>query len=158
MRVFESVAPWCSGFVGPSCSGYSGAMVSWLSLLHNFIQQSLNSSSGNKAKRLSSFNLPEKQFIIIITIIDIKYSMVELTMSLFMLEWQIWFPYRIVWVSCVWLWDKILSSIFITFWKKVCLGMIKLVQWRKKCIVPSNFFDSIFKSMPKFMFMKVAKA
>ena len=26
---------------------------------------------------------------------------------------------------------------FLTFWKRVCLGMRKLVQWRKKCIVDS---------------------
>ena len=30
-----------------------------------------------------------------------------------------------------------LSSIFLIFWKRVCLGMRKLVQWRKKCIVDS---------------------
>ena len=30
-----------------------------------------------------------------------------------------------------------LSSMFLIFWKRVCLGMRKLVQWRKKCIVDS---------------------
>ena len=47
-------------------------------------------------------------------------------------------PHRRVWVSCVSLWDKMLSSMFLIFWRRVCLGMRKLVQWRKKCI-----FDSI---------------
>ena len=44
-------------------------------------------------------------------------------------------PYRRVWVSCVLLWDKMLSSMFLMFWKKVSLGMRKMVHWRKKCIV-----------------------
>ena len=48
-----------------------------------------------------------------------------------------WLPYRRVWVSCISLWDKMLSSMFLIFWKRVCLGMRKLVQWRKKCIVDS---------------------
>ena len=46
-------------------------------------------------------------------------------------------PYKRVWVSCVSLWDKMLSSMFLIFWKRVCLGMRKLVQWRKKCTVDS---------------------
>ena len=46
-------------------------------------------------------------------------------------------PYRRVWVSCVSLWVKMLSLMFLIFWKRVCLGMRKLVQWRKKCIVDS---------------------
>ena len=46
-------------------------------------------------------------------------------------------PYRRVCVSCVSLWDKMLSSMFLIFWKKVCLRMRKLVQWRKKYIVYS---------------------
>ena len=49
----------------------------------------------------------------------------------------VWLLYRRVWVSCVSLWDKLLSSMFLIFWKRVCLGMRKLVQWRKKCIVDS---------------------
>ena len=44
---------------------------------------------------------------------------------------------RRVSVSCVLLWDKMLSSMFLIFWKRVCLGMRTLVQWRKKCIVDS---------------------
>ena len=69
--------------------------------------------------------------------VNIKYSMVEMMIGLLMLEWQLWLPYRRVWVSCVSLWDKMLSSVFLIFWKRVCLGMRKLVQWRKKCIVDS---------------------
>ena len=45
-----------------------------------------------------------------------------------MLEWQFWLPYRKVWVSCVSLWDKLLSSIFLIFRKGLCLGMRKLVM------------------------------
>ena len=40
-----------------------------------------------------------------------------------------------VWVIWVLLWDKMLSSMFPMFWKRVCLGMRQLAQWRKKCIV-----------------------
>ena len=69
--------------------------------------------------------------------VDIKYSMVEIMISLLTLEWYLWLPYRRVSVSCVSLWDKMLSSMFLIFWKRVCLGMRKLVQWRKKCIVDS---------------------
>ena len=54
--------------------------------------------------------------------------------SLLMLEWWFWLPYRRVWFSCVSLWDKMLPSMFLIFWKRVCLGMRKFVQWRKKCI------------------------
>ena len=54
-----------------------------------------------------------------------------------MLEWQFWLPYRRVWVRCLSLWDKMLSSVFLIFWKRVCLGRRKLLQWRKKCIVDS---------------------
>ena len=55
--------------------------------------------------------------------------------SLLMLEWQFWLPYRRV--SCVSIWDEMLSSMFLIFWKRVCLGIRKLVQWKKKCIVDS---------------------
>ena len=49
----------------------------------------------------------------------------------------VWLRYRRVWVSCVSLWGKMLSSMFIIFWKRLCLGMRELVQWRKKCILDS---------------------
>ena len=83
-------------------------MVQRLSLLHNFIHQSLNSGSaqvqilltacpkfvirksltmilaGNKAKRLSSVNHTKKQFItIIITIIIIFFEVVNLSQKKF---------------------------------------------------------------------------
>ena len=54
-------------------------------------------------------------------------------------------PYRRVWVSCILLWDKLLSSIFLIFWKRVCLGMRKLVQWRKKCIANSIYLPNSSK-------------
>ena len=46
-------------------------------------------------------------------------------------------PYRRVWFSGVSLRDKMLSSLILIFWKTFCLGMKKLVQWRKKCTVDS---------------------
>ena len=53
-----------------------------------------------------------------------------------MLEWQFWLSYqgsyRRVWVSCLSLWDKML---FLIFWKRIFLGMRKLVPWWKKFIV-----------------------
>ena len=52
---------------------------------------------------------------------------------------------RRVSVSCVLLWDKMLSSMFLIFWKRVCLGMRRLVQWRKKCIVDSIFLPHSHK-------------
>ena len=53
---------------------------------------------------------------------------------LLILEWLFWLTYKKVWVS---LRDKILSSMFLCFWKRVCLGMRKFVQWRKKSMVYS---------------------
>ena len=45
--------------------------------------------------------------------------------------------YRRAWINFVLLWDNMLSSMFLIFWKRVCLGMRKMVQWRKNCIVDS---------------------
>ena len=77
--------------------------------------------------------------------IDIKYSMVEIMISLLMLEWYFWLPYRRV--SCVSLWDKVLSSMFLIFWKRVYLGMGKLIHcWeRKKYIGDSTSLPHLHK-------------
>ena len=84
----KDMAPWCSGVWW--CSGVVmyGAVVLWLSRLHNFIHQSLNSGSVQVQIdgedifwqrswleiKLNAFRwstIPQKQFIIIIIIIII---------------------------------------------------------------------------------------
>ena len=77
--------------------------------------------------------------------VDITYSMVEIMISLLMLELEFWLPYRRVCVSCFSLWERILSSMFLIFRKRVCLGMRKVVQWRKKYIVHSISLPRLHK-------------
>ena len=36
------------------------------------------------------------------------------------------------WISCVSLWDKMLPSMFLIFWKRVCLGMRFVVSWKRR--------------------------
>ena len=67
-----------------------------------------------------------------------------------MLEWQPWLPYKRVWVSSVSLWDKMFSSMFPIFSKRVCLGMRKLVQWTNKCIVDSIYLPHLHKGFKVF--------
>ena len=84
----KDMAPWCSGVWWCSVVVMYGAVVLWLSLLHNFIHQNLNSGSVQVQIdgedifwqrswleiKLNAFRwstIPQKQFIIIIIIIII---------------------------------------------------------------------------------------
>ena len=46
-------------------------------------------------------------------------------------------PYRNVWINSSLPWDKICSLIFLILFRRVCLGVWKLGQWRKKRVVVS---------------------
>ena len=52
---------------------------------------------------------------------------------------QLGLPYRKVWINWFSLWDKIYSLIFLILFKRFCLGMWKLGQWREKCVIVSAF-------------------
>ena len=67
-----------------------------------------------------------------------------------MLEWYFWLPYRRVWASCVSHWDEMLSSMLLIFRKRVCQGMTKLVQWKKKCIVDAISLPHSHKGLKVF--------
>ena len=69
--------------------------------------------------------------------VDIRYSIVAFNMSLLTVKLQLRLPYRKVWINWSSPWDKIWSLIFLILFKRVCLGVWKLRQWRKKCIVVS---------------------
>ena len=68
---------------------------------------------------------------------DIRYSIVAFNMSLLTLKLKLGLPYRNIWINWSSAWDKICSLIFLTLFKRVCLGVWKLGQWRKKCVVVS---------------------
>ena len=85
-----------------------------------------------------------------VLIISITILLWKEKIILLMLECLSWLPYKRVWVSCVSLWDKMFSAIFPIFWKKVCLGMGKLVQWRNKWIVDSIYLPHFHKGFKVF--------
>ena len=53
----------------------------------------------------------------------------KLLSSGFQIHWEVF------WINWSSPWDKICSLIFLILFKKVCLGVWKLGQWRKKCVV-----------------------
>ena len=63
--------------------------------------------------------------------VHIRYSIVAFNLSLLTVKLQLGLPYRKVWINWSSLWDKICSLIFLLF-KRVCLGVWKFGQWRKK--------------------------
>ena len=69
--------------------------------------------------------------------VDIRYSIVAFNMSLLTVKLKLGLPYRNVWINWSSPWDKICSLIFLILFKRVCLGVWKLGQWRKKCVVVS---------------------
>ena len=69
--------------------------------------------------------------------VDIRYSIVAFNTSLLTVKLQLGVPYRKVWINWSSSWDRICSLIFIILFKRVCLGVWKLGQWRKKCFVIS---------------------
>ena len=69
--------------------------------------------------------------------VDIRYSVVAFNMSLSTVKLQLELPYRNVWINWPSLWDKICSLIFLILFKRVCLGVWKRGQRRKKCVVVS---------------------
>ena len=58
-------------------------------------------------------------------------------MSRLTVKLQLRLPYRNVWINWSSPWDKICSLIFLILFKRNCLGVWKLGQWRKKCVVVS---------------------
>ena len=58
-------------------------------------------------------------------------------MSLLTAKLKLGLPNRNVWINCSSPWDKIFSLIFLILFKRVCLRIWKLGQWRKKCVVIS---------------------
>ena len=58
-------------------------------------------------------------------------------MSLLTVKLQLGLPYKNVWINWSSSWDKIYSLIFLISAKRVCLGVWKLGQWRKKCVIVS---------------------
>ena len=69
--------------------------------------------------------------------VDIRYSIVAFNMSLLTVKLKLGLPYRNVWINWSLPWDKICLLIFLILFKRVCLGVWKLGQWRKKCVVVS---------------------
>ena len=69
--------------------------------------------------------------------VDIRYSIVAFNMSLLTVKLPLGLRYRKVWINWSLPWDKICSLIFLILFKRVCLGVWKLGQWRKKCVVVS---------------------
>ena len=58
-------------------------------------------------------------------------------MSLLTVKLKLGLPYRNVWINWSSPWDKILSLIFLILFKRVFVGVWKLGQWRKKCVIVS---------------------
>ena len=69
--------------------------------------------------------------------VNIRYSIVAHTMNLLTVKLQLELPCVNVWIDLSSSWDKICSLIFLILFKRVCLGLWKLGQWRKKCVVVS---------------------
>ena len=69
--------------------------------------------------------------------VDIKYSTVAFNMSLLTVKLKLGSLYRNVWINWSSPWDKICSLIFLILFKRVCLRVWKLEQWREKCVVVS---------------------
>ena len=67
--------------------------------------------------------------------VDIRYSITAFNMSLLTVNLKLGLPYRNVWINWSLPWDKICSLIFLILFKRICLGVWRLGQWRKKCVV-----------------------
>ena len=61
-------------------------------------------------------------------------------MSLSTVKVQLGLPYRNIWLDWSSLWNKICPLIFLILFKRVCLGVWKLGQWSKTCVVVSVSF------------------
>ena len=68
----------------------------------------------------------------------IRYSIVAIHLSLLIVKLKLALPYRSVWIKWSSSWDKTCSLIFLILFKRVCLRVWKLGQWRKKCVVGSE--------------------
>ena len=70
--------------------------------------------------------------------VDIRYTIAGFNMSLLTVKLQLGLTCRNVWISWFLPWDKIWTLIFLILFKKVCLRVWKLEQWRKKCVAVSG--------------------
>ena len=76
--------------------------------------------------------------------VDIRCLTVAFNMSLLTVKLQLGLSHRNAWINWSLLWNKISLLIFLTLFRRVCLGMRKLGQWRKRCVNVSVSFPQAY--------------
>ena len=76
--------------------------------------------------------------------VDIRCLTVAFNMSLWTVKLQLGLSYRNAWINWSLLWNKICLLIFLALFRRVCLGMWKLGQWRKRCVNVSVSFPQAY--------------